>query len=483
MKLFITRPVHSAWLVSVACLGVIAGIVIVPMTGNWFTVFGWAVLSCIFFVIGFRKRIIAIVPIIFIGGMVLGAWRGSAPYTQQSAARQLVGSIVKVSGVIAEDPDRDARGRIALRLNNLSSGTQSIAGSAWVAVKTDISLQRSDRVTLSGTAKNGFGTFVFALYDPKIDEVQRPEPGDVALNVRNWFSGGISSAIDEPAASLGAGYLLGQRRGLPEDLDAALMIAGLTHVVVASGYNLTILIRLARRSFAKISKFAALFASSGLIVSFIAVTGLSPSMSRAGVVAGLALLAWYYGRKFHPLVLLPIVAAVSLLINPSYIWGDIGWMLSFAAFAGVMIMAPLLQAFFFGNTPPGTLRQILGETVAATICTLPILLVAFGYVSNVALVANLLIVPLIPLAMLLTFIAGSGALLFPSLATYIGTPAELLLSYMVSVARYFSNLEFAVSEFTVTPFVAGIMYIGIIVACFGLWRITHLDLQQRSIIE
>ena len=135
--------------------------------------------------------------------------------------------------------------------------------------------------------------------------------------------------------------------------------------IVASGYNLTILVRLARRLFAKISKYLATLVSCSLVLGFIAMTGASPSMVRAGLVTGLSLLAWYVGRKFHPVVLLGIVSAITVLCNPSYAWGDMGWMLSFAAFAGVIIVAPVMTAYFFSADKVPAIIQILLETLAA----------------------------------------------------------------------------------------------------------------------
>jgi competence protein ComEC len=179
--------------------------------------------------------------------------------------------------------------------------------------------------------------------------------------VRDDFADHVRKAVDEPAASLGIGYLLGQKSALPPELVEALTVAGLTHIVVASGYNLTILVRLARRAFARVSKYLATLSGGVLIVGFIAMTGASPSMVRAGLVASLSMLAWYYGRKFHPVTLLALVAAATVLVNPSYAWGNLGWELSFAAFAGVMIVAPLLQAYFYGNEKPRLVPQILGE--------------------------------------------------------------------------------------------------------------------------
>ncbi|MNH20687.1 Competence protein [compost metagenome] len=220
-----------------------------------------------------------------------------------------------------------------------------------------------------------------------------------------------------------------------------------------------------------------------MIVSFIAITGASPSMTRAGLVAGLSLLAWYYGRKFHPLILLVLVAAVTVLISPSFAWGDLGWQLSFAAFAGVMIVAPLAQRYFFGARKPGTIRQILGETVAAQLVTLPILVLAFGQFSNVAVVANLLVLPLVPLAMLLTFIAGITGLILPSVAGLVGAPAQWLLQYMIGVAEYLSKLPWAQTQIEINGWFVAVSYIVIILGCVYVWRKTKYDLRDSNIVE
>lgn len=210
---------------------------------------------------------------------------------------------------------------------------------------------------------------------------------------------------------------------------------------------------------------------------------MSPSMSRAGLVAGLSLLAWYYGRKFHPLVLLPFAAAITLLVNPSFGWNDLGWQLSFAAFAGVMIVAPLAQRYFFGDKKPGTIRQILGETIAAQLCTLPILLLAFGQFSNVAIFANLLILPLVPLAMLLTFVAGGGALIIPGAAMIIGMPADWLLQYMIEVASYSAALPWAQTTLQISETAVIAFYILLALVCIYMGRMTKTALREVNIVE
>ena len=434
-------------------------------------------------IVSMWRRFIYLIPLIILGGIAIGLWRGTIQNNDLAGMRNLYGFEVTISGRVTEDVDSNTEGQLTVRLDSLSIGSQALPGSLWATINSGTDIKRSDIIKIKGKLAEGFGSFAGTMYRAQLLQIQRPQPGDVALTVRDGFSDSIRRAIPDPQASLGIGYLVGQKRALPLSLVEALKIAGLTHIVVASGYNLTILVRLARRLFEKISKYLATLFSALMIAGFIAVTGLSPSMTRAGLVAGLSLAAWYYGRRFHPLVLLPMAAAITVIIKPSYIWGDLGWQLSFAAFAGVMILAPLLQSYFFGNEKPGFIRQILGETISALILTAPILISAFGQISNVSIIANLLVLPLVPLAMLLTFIAGIGGLVVPSVADIIGLPAKWLLQYMISVADYLSKLPWAVSELAVSGIAASIFYGIIIGVCVYLWRTTKYDLRDANIVE
>jgi competence protein ComEC len=365
-----------------------------------------------------------------------------------------------------------------IQLHFLEVQGVGLEGSLWASTSDTRELLRGDTVRLKGEVDEGFGTFVGMMTRASIIEVVRPSPGDVGRVVRDWFAAAVRLGIPEPQASLGIGFLTGQKSALPPDLAEALQIAGLTHIVVASGYNLTILVRMARRLFVKASKYLSVVTASMMIAGFVCVTGLSPSMTRAGLVSGLSLLAWSYGRSCHPFVLLPLVAAVTVLWQPSYTWGDMGWQLSFAAFFGVMVVAPLLQAYFFGDTPPGALRQVLGETIAAHLVTIPIVVSAFGLISHVAIPANLLIVPLVPLAMLLTFIVGIVGVGLPFLAPIVGMPATWLLTYMTEVSSYLAELPWAQMEWQPPVWLRLLYVVGLGGACCMMWRATRVRLQE-----
>lgn len=472
------------WLFAVFCGGIVLGLACATTeVARLVASPTWMIVGALVFLFAWWKQWRWLIGVVFVAGCVIGLSRGVGDVTAQSGIEAYIGKTVTVTGRVSEDVDKDKRGDIVLRLDDVMFDGHTLPIRLWVTLDSGGEIWRSDRVTTTGKLDEGFGNFASSMYRAELVRQQRPEPGDVMLRVRDWFAGIVRQYIEEPMASLGLGYLTGQRRSLPPELEESLKLAGLTHIVVASGYNLTILVRMMKRLFEKRSRYLTVFLSGLLIVAFIGITGMSPSMTRAGLVAGLALLAWYFGRRFHPVVLLLFAAAATGLAQPSFVWGNLGWQLSFAAFGGVMVLAPLLQAYFFGNKKPSMIRQIIGETLSAQIATAPIILFAFGQISNVALVANVLILPLVPLAMLGVFFTGLFGIGFDVLAHLVGAPTQWLLEYMVWVATWTANVDWAQTQFELPLWgmIAG--YVLIVAACWWMWRASGYRLRSASLVE
>ncbi len=474
------RKMHPSIFIGWISSGILIGValsVIIPRLGIEYLLAVGLLLAIIF-----ARRLAWMFMLAILAGALIGLWRGGVEIEKLHGAALYYDQKVVMTGKVSEDITEGKKNELQLRLSQAKINGQPIHGNFWVTAQSDLQIKRSDSVSAEGKLKEGFGNFNGSISFAKVIKVKRQQGDDIARDVRDWFAQNVRNAVDEPQASLGIGFLTGQRSTLPETLDEQLRIVGLTHIVVASGYNLTILVRFARRILVKYSKFWAVVSASAMMSGFILVTGFSPSMSRAALVTGLSLAAWYYGRKIHPLILLPFAAAVTVLINPSYMWGDIGWALSFTAFAGVMLLAPLLLHYFWGSQKPRGLSQILVETTSAQLATLPIIALMFGQYSLLALPANLLVLPFVPLAMVHTFIAGFIALVFPT-ANWVGLPAELLLKYMTTVVDWLARLPGAQGEiiFTTSTFIMS--YIVIIFIGLFLWRKTKHDFRQDNIVE
>ena len=480
---WLRQIIHPTWHFTALCAGILGGVV---LSGWWRqpSVMSLIVGISIFALAVIRHRRFLLV-FAFIAGILIGNWRGSMEQLSYDAFHSMYGKHVRIEGAVKDDIETNARKQVVVHLSHISSNGQLLKGTVWVTLTSleGKKISRGDTLELDGVLRPGFGSYAASMYIPEIVKLKKPPIHSVALAVRNDFARHVELAIKDPEASLGVGFLLGQKRGLPSQLVEALQVAGLTHIVVASGYNLTILVRLARRMLERVSKYLATLTGACLIAGFIAMTGLSPSMTRAGLVTGLGLWAWYWGRRFHPITLLATAMAATVLWSPSYLWGDIGWALSFAAFGGVVLLAPLIQAYFYGQEKPSFITQLIIETLSAQLATAPIILLVFGQFSNIALLSNLLILPFIPLAMLLVAVAGTGAYAFPAFSHIFGWPAEKILSVMVWVIEKTAAIDWAQSSWRLSASGVVIWYLTLAAAGGYIIYRTRFQLRRASVVE
>lgn len=445
-------------------------------------IYGWAwvIMAALLILCSLKKQVWVIVPLI-LAGVILGAWRGSWVATDLARYEPYIGTQQQLRGTVVDDPARDRSGRLSFTLGAVELQNVRMAGTVSVTSLSGDTLRRGDQVTVAGKLREGFGSRQASLGYAGVRSVARAD--DPILQARDAFGAGVRRAVQEPQASLGLGFIMGERSALPSSLDEQLKAVGLTHIVVASGYNLTILIRLAKRLLSKVSKYLTLAVSLTLMSGFLLVTGFSPSMSRAALVTGLVLWAWYYGRTIHPLVLILFAAAVTAFVNPAYLWSDVGWYLSFLSFAGVLLLAPLLQRLLFGHREVPLIGQILIETVSAQAVTLPLVLFIFGKLAVLSVLANILVVPFVPFAMLSTFIAGTAGIIVPALAQWMAWPADYIISYMIMVVETLAGVEWAQLDLVIGVPVLGGIVIALVSGGVWLWRRLRYDYFACSVLD
>lgn len=377
--------------------------------------------------------------IVVAAGLGLGLWRGSVYMSHVRDLQALAEHSVTIQATAASDSIYGKRSQIQFIGNNiqmLEPYSQPLAGSFKLSGFGERMIYRGDRVEVSGKIFPSRGSNQATIAYARLTRLSAGHSWYSDFSRR--FSAGMQNALPEPVASFAMGLLVGQRTNLSVDITAALTAVGLVHIVAVSGYNLTIIVRAVGRL--KLgSKYQKLIISLALIAGFVMITGFSASIVRAALVSVLSLWAWYYGRHVKPMVLISLAAAATSLWNPFYIWTDIGWYLSFLAFFGVLVIAPLVSARLFKKQPK-LLTTVLIETLSAEIMTLPLILMTFSQLSIIALIANLLVVPLVPLAMLLSAVAGTAGVLAPQIAGWFALPARLLLTYMLDIVHLLSSI-------------------------------------------
>lgn len=461
------RNLHQSWMLVGLCLGIIFGTILsIILRWNFFSSPIWILFVVILFAFAFVKPNRLFFILILIVGMILAFFRTSADLAGEDFVKQFVGKTTTISGTISEDPDED-EGKTTIKLSNLKINDVETKGAIFVQLGGTSEMQRSDVVTLSGKVSEGFGSFSGAMYRPKIESISRPEPGDVFLSMRNWFAEKISRNIPEEESSLGLAYLLGMKNGLNNEVLEMLRVIGLTHIVVASGTHLGIIVGATRRIFGKISRFAGFITAILLILVFGGIIGWTASITRAAIVTVLSILAWYVGRKFEAWRILLIAMAVTLLINPMFIT-NLGWLLSFGSFGGILLLSPVILEFFFGEKKPNKFTEIIVATISAQLLCIPILIYFFGTISLISVVANLLILPTIPFAMGLTFFTGVFDFI-PLIGTIFGKVTTILLDYHLVLMNFFAEQKMFLIEIPAENPLFFLLYIPIILPFIIFW--------------
>lgn len=278
-----------------------------------------------------------------------------------------------------------------------------------------------DYVELVGKAKVrviGKKQVQVVLYDPSIYILSPDEEGDILLvdNVRVYLVkmrkklvSHLQKNLPEPHASLSAGILLGVKSSVPEDFYQALVNTGTLHVIAASGYNVTIVLRVVMGLVLLwFSREVGLVLGFAAVVAYVVLAGGSPAVVRAGFMGIVAYSAYFWGRVVDAKRLLWVVSYLMVLIEPLMLI-DVGFQLSVAATAGILYFEPYLRKRVeskYALLKTSKLGEFLAEglypTLAASLFTLPIILWQFGRVSWISPFANVLVLWLVPIIMFLS---------------------------------------------------------------------------------
>lgn len=292
------------------------------------------------------------------------------------------------------------------------------------------------------------------------------------LKAKKSLMGSIETAITEPQAGLGEGLLLGVKSALGSEWENIFRRTGIIHIVVLSGYNVMLVVTfvLAILSYLCGLRTRLLFGLLA-IAAFALTVGLSATVLRASLMAGLILVAHATGRNYEVIRALFLAGLVMVFINPYLLVFDPGFQLSFLATLGLILVGPLIEKRIMFVPSVIGLRSFLVATLATQLCVLPFLLYQIGEFSVVAVLVNVLVLPMVPVAMLLTFLTGLVGLAHSGAATAIGFLAYLSLSYILVVAEWFSSLPFAAYE--VPAFHWLVMVVSYVVLGWLFWKFTN----------
>ena len=413
------------------------------------------IIGCILLIVGIiaRQRNIIMAVAIFTVLMVRTQQIVPPPSFQPQS---LSGHKVTVLGRVSTPPEERAHS-LSLLLDHVTVsgyagqwfGRIVVPAPLFTEAKYGDVIEVSGKMTITEPDKDSYQAYLYnhqiyaTIEWPEVSQTGRQQGNIVMtqlLRFRQLCQSAIIRALPRDEAGLLLGITLGLDQPLSEQFEDALRQTSTTHIIVASGYNASIIIALALGLTQRFGRRPSMAISLILLVAYVAFSGGNPSMIRAAVMATIVAIGQLVGRQRLALHVLYVTALTMLSINPMWLF-DTSFQLSIAATTGIIEIEPIISSAFYKW--PDIMRETVSTTLAAQLATLPIIAVTFGQVSLLGSVANLLILWLIPWVMLTGAVAIPILLLWPHLASIIAWPVEPALWYIKHVIEATANIPLA----------------------------------------
>lgn len=420
--------------------------------------------------------------------MEVAKWNESHPYFESR-----LGEVATFEGTVAREPDE--------RANNTHLYVKTREGMVLVTTEKGTKWSYGDFVSVTGEIKvpepfqtdlgrefnyRGYLLAKGVAYMVPRAEVLKVREGEgnpimsAVLKSKQAFIHKLESLIPEPQAGLSLGLLLGVKRGLGEDLETAFRRSGIIHIVVLSGYNLMIVATFVLYVLGGIfgRRWSSIIGIIGIVL-FALMVGLSATVVRASIMAILLLVMGLTGRVYLVLRGLFVAGFLMIMWNPYSLAFDVGFQLSFLATLGLIVFSPYLKGKLeFVPDKIMSAREFLTATLATQLFVLPLLLYQVGEFSVVAVLVNVLVLPMVPIAMLLAFLTGLSSFVFSPLASILAFVTHLSLTYITALAEWFSSLSMA--AFVVPPFPFWYVPIGYVLIALLVWRLYRQPRELKS---
>ncbi|MGK2849140.1 MAG: ComEC/Rec2 family competence protein [Minisyncoccota bacterium] len=459
------------------CLAYTGGIFL----GSFFPIVWWYVLlasasSCGFIVVFFPRYLLFFLLSMFV------FWGGifSVSLALNKGETMSIDMNQKVSGMarVVEEPETRSRyQQVIIRMYACDTHSCPDAKILWQAPLTK-PFSFGSRIQFScllKTPKNFDTSFDYRMFLAKDDIyficeqalTQVVLPNDMRASMAQWlmipkhaFEKAIIKSVPQPEGGLALGLLLGGEHRLSEADQQIFRQAGLSHITAISGYNIALIGQLFLLCGLNIGLWRkqAIWLSALGIILFICLVGAPASAVRAGIMALTVFIGFLFGRLTFSINALIVAGVAMLVFQPLLLRYDIGFQLSFLATLAIILVLPFKEKWLTGDFFGKSIVEIFWLTLAVEILVTPIILYHFHTFAPFSLLANTLLLPLVPYAMASTFLTGATFLLLPGLHMMPAMIAYGFLRGIMFVAEQISLFDYATITLTLHPSVLFFWY-------------------------
>jgi len=212
--------------------------------------------------------------------------------------------------------------------------------------------------------------------------------------IREKIRSSMENVMPKQDAAAVFAMLFGGYGGIKPELTAAFTATGIVHILSVSGSHIALLAGTMQKvgSLLRLSPLVTAVFVIVTVLIYAVFSGCVPPVVRSATMGIMTFVALALGREKDACIALAFVSLVMLAMSPQLIY-DISFQLSFAATAGLLYLSPVLTKLLIRL--PKYVAINMAITIAAQLSVLPFLAWYFNSVSLSALIANILVVPII----------------------------------------------------------------------------------------
>ncbi|MEE1060713.1 MAG: ComEC/Rec2 family competence protein [Ruminococcus sp.] len=273
-----------------------------------------------------------------------------------------------------------------------------------------------------------------------------------AIKLRQKMSKALDSMITSESASLCKAVLLGDKYSMPNEMLSDFSDTGVTFLIVVSGMHLVVICSFVLFVVEKITKNRLAQSVTVLIFifAFMAVTGFTPSIVRAGTMAFIVYMGKIVHRNGDSLNSLGLAALVLTVANP-YAVGDVGLLLSFTATAGIILWCKPITDFIMskfkklkhGKKIVEYYVGLFSASLSASLWVIPITVLYFGKISPYSVVISVIVSPFVSAVIVCSLLTVVFFYIFKFIAYPFAMLTDLCSRFVVLVIGVFADLPFA----------------------------------------
>ena len=397
--------------------------------------------------------------------LAVGYWRADETNRSASALNtaDLSGQTVRVIGVVEEEPQvRNTGVRLLMVAETIELGSEQLEIDDRIQLHVpdlqEVSI--GDRIAVNAVltpTSDSHDEYLQWLSDQRIAASGLVRPGSlerlgeanlgwrrtVAADARLALNHSLRGSLPPPLSGIAQGMITGRSDAIDPELRSHLNDTSLSHLIVISGSNLTLLITMVMAASAwLIGRRAAALMAILAALSYGTLIGPDPPVQRAMWMAVVFASAHLLGRGSSALYAVGATAALMVALEP-YVLLDLSFQLTLAGTLGIVLLMPTLSEDFLSGQRgfTGAMRDVALVTMVATLTTMPLIALHFERASLVGVAANLLVTPLFSWMLLGSAVTAVLGLVSETFAAMVSWPlAWLPLRWLVLVAEQAAQL-------------------------------------------